>query len=106
MLRSLSSVSKLIGHQSNSIARFSSKNRRSFALDLKVSGTNYPANTNMWKSQPNVPKLPIPTLQETADRYIEFVSPLITQEQLQTTKSLVNDFIKKGGEGEKLQVFF
>ena len=79
--------------------------QRRTALDLKINGyNNYPKDTKMWNMQSKVPKLPIPTLQETADRYVEFVSPLVTPEQLETTKKHIEEFTKSGGEGEKLQV--
>jgi hypothetical protein len=73
-------------------------------LDTNITGYRFPFGTPMWREQPGVPKLPIPSLRETAERYIEFVTPLVSSEQLEQTKKYVADFIKPGGEGEKLQV--
>ncbi|KAL6064077.1 carnitine O-acetyltransferase yat1 [Balamuthia mandrillaris] len=50
-----------------------------------------------------VPRLPIPALEETAKRYLEYLAPLVSKEQLERTRGYVEDFIKPGGEGQALQ---
>ena len=39
-----------------------------------------------------LPKLPIPTLDETLDKYLASVEPFLTPKQLKTTKKLCRDF--------------
>ncbi len=46
----------------------------------------------MWRDQDKVPKLPLPQLNETLDRYLTYVQPLLTTEQLQRTQGLVEEF--------------
>lgn len=51
----------------------------------------------------SLPKLPVPTLEETAARYLKSVHPLLNATEFQTTTNAVKDFIKPGGIGSKLQ---
>ncbi|KKA27106.1 hypothetical protein TD95_001121 [Thielaviopsis punctulata] len=57
----------------------------------------------MLRFQDSLPRLPVPTLQETAARYIQSLKPLLTPEELAKSKAAVAEFIKPGGVGEKLQ---
>jgi carnitine O-acetyltransferase len=57
----------------------------------------------MLRFQESLPKLPVPTLQETADKYIKSLHPLLTPEEFETSKSAVQDFIKPNGVGQALQ---
>jgi carnitine O-acetyltransferase len=57
----------------------------------------------MLRFQESLPKLPVPSLQETADRYIKSVHPLLSPAEYEATKAAVADFIKPGGQGEELQ---
>ena len=50
-----------------------------------------------------LPKLPIPGLDETCAKLIEWVKPLLTEAEFNHTKVLVENFRRSGGEGEKLQ---
>ena len=50
--------------------------------------------------QPSLPRLPIPKLQETCQRYLAALHPLVTPEQHQHTKTIVEEFGREGGEGE------
>jgi len=54
-------------------------------------------------NQNNLPRIPIPELNETCNRFIEWVEPLLTKEEFVRTKKIVNKFKSEGGEGEKLQ---
>ncbi|KAI9892855.1 MAG: Carnitine O-acetyltransferase mitochondrial [Vezdaea aestivalis] len=56
----------------------------------------------MLRFEDSLPKLPVPSLQETTDRYIKSVQPLLSEAELQSTKKAVEEFVKSG-EGEKLQ---
>ncbi|RPA94175.1 hypothetical protein L873DRAFT_1814903 [Choiromyces venosus 120613-1] len=62
-----------------------------------------PSAGPMLRFQKSLPKLPVPTLQETADRYIKSLKPLLTQHELQRTKAAVAEFIREGGIGQQLQ---
>lgn len=50
-----------------------------------------------FQGQSKLPHLPIPTLQETCQRYLSSLQPLQTAEQHATTKSVVEDFLKNDG---------
>lgn len=57
----------------------------------------------MLRFQESLPKLPVPTLEETTKRYLKSLSPLLSQSELETSKKAVEEFTKAGGIGEKLQ---
>ncbi|EZF29709.1 hypothetical protein H101_06633 [Trichophyton interdigitale H6] len=57
----------------------------------------------MLRFEDSLPKLPVPTLEETGRRYLKSVHPLLSAEEYKTTEKAVSDFIKPGGEGEVLQ---
>jgi carnitine O-acetyltransferase len=57
----------------------------------------------MLRFQESLPKLPVPTLEETAARYLKTLHPLLSATELETSKKAVEDFIKPGGTGQKLQ---
>lgn len=57
----------------------------------------------MLRFQESLPRLVVPTLQETTDRYIKSVHPLLSASELESTKSAVTEFLKPGGVGEVLQ---
>ena len=49
-----------------------------------------------------LPRVPLPNLTETTERFMEWCSPLLTQDERQTTKEAVDRFSKPGGLGERL----
>lgn len=53
--------------------------------------------------QIDLPKLPIPPLQETKSKLLEWLKPLVSHEQYAETEKVVEHFFKEGGEAEKLQ---
>ncbi|KAI0203771.1 acyltransferase ChoActase/COT/CPT [Astrocystis sublimbata] len=53
--------------------------------------------------QESLPRLPVPTLEETAARYVKSINPLLSPDELAASKKAVADFISPGGIGEKLQ---
>lgn len=57
----------------------------------------------MFRFQDSLPRLPVPTLQETAQRYLKSVHPLLSQSEYEKTKTAVADFVRPGGPGEELQ---
>ncbi|VDO98870.1 unnamed protein product, partial [Schistosoma margrebowiei] len=48
-------------------------------------------------------KLPVPDLHNTLDRYLRLIAPVVSKEDFERTKLLVEEFGKSGGEGEELQ---
>lgn len=50
--------------------------------------------------QPSLPRLPIPKLADTCRRYLAALQPLVPPEQYHQTKTIVEDFMREGGEGE------
>ncbi|WP_053957323.1 choline/carnitine O-acyltransferase [Inediibacterium massiliense] len=54
-------------------------------------------------NQDNLPKIPIPKLNDTCNRFIEWVQPLLTEEEFLKTKKMVEKFKSKDGDGKKLQ---
>ncbi|KAK9762383.1 Carnitine O-acetyltransferase mitochondrial, partial [Basidiobolus ranarum] len=59
--------------------------------------------TPMDKGQRELPKLPVPDLQETLERYLRSAKPLLTEEEYKITEQSVREFGKAGGQGELLQ---
>ncbi|MEM9218997.1 MAG: choline/carnitine O-acyltransferase [Cyanobacteria bacterium P01_F01_bin.150] len=51
-----------------------------------------------------LPKLPLPSLAETCDRYLETVTPLLTEEEFQQARQLVVDFQQGDGPGLQRQL--
>ncbi|KAK9239366.1 acyltransferase ChoActase/COT/CPT [Lipomyces kononenkoae] len=57
----------------------------------------------MLRFQESLPRLPVPTLQQTAERYLKSVRPLLSQDQFNNTVKIVQNFISNEGEGPGLQ---
>ncbi|CBX99176.1 similar to carnitine O-acetyltransferase [Plenodomus lingam JN3] len=57
----------------------------------------------MLRFEDSLPKLPVPTLEETAKRYLKSVHPLLSETEFKATTKAVDEFVAPGGLGEKLQ---
>ncbi|KAF1811617.1 acyltransferase ChoActase/COT/CPT [Eremomyces bilateralis CBS 781.70] len=57
----------------------------------------------MLRYEDSLPRLPVPTLDETAKRYLKSVRPLISKSEFQSTQKAVEEFVRPGGQGEALQ---
>eukprot|EP00960_Hanusia_phi_P027250 746718-Hanusia_phi.AAC.1 len=51
--------------------------------------------------QDSLPRLPIPELKDTSNRFLESAKPLVTPQELNVTQKLLNEFV--GGKGKQLQ---
>ncbi|KAK7205506.1 acyltransferase ChoActase/COT/CPT [Myxozyma melibiosi] len=57
----------------------------------------------MLRFQESLPKLPVPPLELSAQRYLKSVSHLVPKDQLEKTTEIVKKFISSSGEGPELQ---
>ena len=57
----------------------------------------------MLRFQESLPRLPVPALEDTAQRYLKSLHPLLPASEFETSSKAVQDFIKPGGIGSKLQ---
>ncbi|VDL93429.1 unnamed protein product [Schistocephalus solidus] len=56
-----------------------------------------------WDLTKPLPRLPVPDLRTTLNRYLGVVAPIVDEEAFKHTRQLVNEFARSGGEGEELQ---
>jgi len=57
----------------------------------------------MLRFEDSLPRLPVPTLDETSKRYLKSVKPLLNNVEFDNTQKAVEDFVRSGGQGEELQ---
>lgn len=57
----------------------------------------------MLRYEDSLPKLPVPTLQETAKRYLRSVKPLLSSQEYTHTENAVSTFVASDGFGQELQ---
>ena len=57
----------------------------------------------MLRFEDSLPRLPVPSLEETGRRYLKSVHPVVSEAEFERTKQAVEAFIRPGGEGQPLQ---
>lgn len=57
----------------------------------------------MLRFEDSLPRLPVPSLEETGRRYLKSVHPLLSASEFEHTKKAVEEFVRPGGQGELLQ---
>ena len=57
----------------------------------------------MLRFEDSLPRLPVPSLEETGRRYLKSVHPLLSPAEYERTSHVVSKFVRPGGEGEPLQ---
>lgn len=80
--------------------------RFSHRSDLANSILGYKEDSSkgaMLRFEDSLPKLPVPTLEETAKRYLKSVHCLLTESEFQHTKTAVEEFVSSNGLGPTLQ---
>ncbi|KAI9595103.1 acyltransferase ChoActase/COT/CPT [Syncephalis fuscata] len=62
-----------------------------------------PTAPRTFELQSKMPRLPIPTLEETSQRYLRSLVPILTPEEYKRSEAAVHEFVKPNGFGEELQ---
>lgn len=57
----------------------------------------------MLRYEDSLPRLPVPTLEETAKRYLKSVHPLLNSSEYEATKNAVDSFVAPNSLGQTLQ---
>ncbi len=52
--------------------------------------------------QDRMPRLPVPDLKKTCEKYLKTVKPLVTQEEFERTRREVEKFVENDGIGRKV----
>lgn len=58
---------------------------------------------DMLKYQSSLPKLPVPPLQQSLQKYLKAARPLVNDEEYEKTSKVVKEFGKENGTGKDLQ---
>ncbi|KAI1003355.1 Carnitine [Podosphaera aphanis] len=83
-----------------------SRNMSRTTRNYQTNGDGYKEDFSkgrMLRFEDSLPKLPVPSLEETTSRYLKSVHPLLSKSEYETTTRAVQEFVKPGGIGRKLQ---
>lgn len=72
-------------------------------LAKPVSVTKITERSLVHLKQEDLPKLPVPPLKQTMERFMAMLEPIISEEELEHTRQLVEEFLRPGGVGDRLQ---
>ena len=87
----------------SSLRKFTQCNRRRWFSQQSTPVSpleGWPRVGQMWSEQQNVERLPLPPLPDTAQRYLEYLEPLISDQDMSNTRMIVDEFV--AGEGASL----
>lgn len=59
-------------------------------------------STRTFGNDDNLPRVPLPTVEESCDRFLEWCSPLLTEAELAETKAAVEEFRREGSPAHTL----
>lgn len=57
----------------------------------------------MLRFEDSLPRLPVPTLEETSQKYLRSVEPLLNKSEFENTRKAVAEFAQPNGSGQELQ---
>lgn len=60
-------------------------------------------NSRTYTKQASLPRMPVPALDKSINKYLTAVRPLLNENEFENTKKIANNFVQSGGIGEKLQ---
>ncbi|KFH41410.1 Carnitine O-acetyltransferase-like protein [Hapsidospora chrysogenum ATCC 11550] len=94
----------------STLQRVRTPTRLAMAPAKRHSSSNVPSGYSednskgpMLRFQDSLPRLPVPTLEETTKRYLKSLHPLLSQSEFEASKKAVEEFVKPGGAGHRLQ---
>ncbi|MEU6083831.1 choline/carnitine O-acyltransferase [Streptomyces sp. NPDC047108] len=67
-----------------------------------MNSSQEPSATSTFGNEDRLPRVPLPTLEETCERFIAWCSPLLTAEELAATEAEVTAFLRPDGPGRAL----
>jgi len=79
-------------------------NRMSTLVSTEKTLVPIDSSKPLWVRQKDLPPLPVPPLEQTAQRYLDSCRPLLTPDEFKKTEAAVQDFVKPGGVGRELQI--
>ena len=60
-------------------------------------------STRTFGNEDRLPRVPVPTLQDSGRRFLEWCAPLLTPPELAETEAAVAEFLAPGGPAHELQ---
>lgn len=67
-----------------------------------IVNSNQERSTRTFSNEGRLPRVPLPTLEDSCERLIEWCAPLLTAEELAATEAAVAAFLRPDGPGHKL----
>nr|WP_245573891.1 choline/carnitine O-acyltransferase [Amycolatopsis nigrescens] len=59
-------------------------------------------STRTFGNEDRLPRVPLPSLEDSCERFVEWCAPLLTADELAETEAAVASFLRPGGDGRKL----